>query len=262
MATSIPPHNLGEVCDALVRVIDEPDVSIDELLEIVPGPDFPTGGIVCGRSGIRRGYLTGRSTITIRARTPSRRIGQEPPAHRRQRDPLPASRATGSIERIAELVNDDRIKGISAIRDESDLKEPVRIILELKRDADPEIVLNQLYQFSPLQDSFSIIFLALVDGKPRMLPFKSLLQEFIRHGVIVIRRRTQFLLAKARSRKHTVEGSAAGPRQHRRSDPRDPLVGDSGRGQGPLDGHRGPVGPDSAGPGRRGFWRLPDRIAA
>ena len=96
------------------------------------------------------------------------------------------------VERIAELVNEDRLKGISAIRDESDLKEPVRIILELKRDADPDIVLNQLYQFSPLQDSFSIIFLALVDGKPRILPFKSLLQEFIRHRLIVIRRRTQF----------------------------------------------------------------------
>ena len=110
------------------------------------------------------------------------------------------------IERIAELVNEDRLKGISAIRDESDLKEPVRIILELKRDADPDVVLNQLYQFSPLQDSFSIIFLALVDGKPRIMPFKSLLEEFLRHRVTVIRRRTQFLLAKARSRKHTVEG--------------------------------------------------------
>jgi DNA gyrase subunit A len=110
------------------------------------------------------------------------------------------------IERIAELVNDDRLKGISALRDESDLKEPVRIILELKRDADPDVVLAQLYQFSPLQDSFSIIFLALVDGKPRVMPFKSLLEEFLRHRVVVIRRRTQFLLAKARSRKHTVEG--------------------------------------------------------
>ena len=103
-------------------------------------------------------------------------------------------------------MNEDRIKGISGIRDESDLKEPVRIILELKRDADPDIVLNQLYQFSPLQDSFSIIFLALVDGKPRVLSFKELLEEFLRHRVIVIRRRTQFLLAKARQRKHTVEG--------------------------------------------------------
>ena len=119
---------------------------------------------------------------------------------------IPFQQARDRVEeRIAALVNEDRIKGISAIRNESDLKEPVRLILELKRDADPDIVLNQLYQFSPLQDSFSIIFLALVDGKPRTLSFKALLEEFIRHRVNVIRRRTQFLLAKAR-RKHTVEG--------------------------------------------------------
>ena len=135
-------------------------------------------------------------------------------------------------------MNEDRIKGISAIRNESDLKEPVRLILELKRDADPDVVLNQLYQFSPLQDTFSIIFLALVDGKPRMLSFKELLEEFIRHRVTVIRRRTQFLLAKARSAQAHGRGPAAGARQHRRSDPRHPLVGDPGRGQGPLDGHR------------------------
>jgi DNA gyrase subunit A len=205
MATSIPPHNLGEVCDALVRVIDDPEVSPDELLEVVEGPDFPTGGIVCGRSGIRRGYLTGRSTITLRARTRVEEFAKNRQRIVVQEIPFQQSRDR-VVERIAELVNDDRIKGISAIRDESDLKEPVRLILELKRDADPDIVLNQLYQFSPLQDSFSIILLALVDGKPRVLPFKSLLEEFIRHRVIVIRRRTQFLLAKARSRKHTVEG--------------------------------------------------------
>jgi DNA gyrase subunit A len=205
MATSIPPHNLGEICDALVRVIDEPDVSVDELLEICPGPDFPTGGIVCGRSGIRRGYHTGRSTITLRARA---RI--EDFAKNRYRivvTEIPFQQARDRVEeRIAALVNEDRIKGISAIRNESDLKEPVRLILELKRDADPEVVLNQLYQFSPLQDSFSLIFLALVDGKPRVMSFKSLLEEFIRHRLTVIRRRTQYLLTRARSRKHTVEG--------------------------------------------------------
>ncbi|MGE3780221.1 MAG: DNA gyrase subunit A, partial [Pirellulaceae bacterium] len=205
MATSIPPHNLREICDALVRLIDEPDVSIDELMEIVPGPDFPTGGVVCGRSGIRRGYYSGRGTIVVRARAKieedkrgrSRIVVQEIP-YQQFRDRV--------VERIAELVNDDRIKGISEIRDESDLKEPVRLVIELKRDADPEIILNQLYQFSPLQDSFSLIFLALVDGKPRTLSLKELLQEFLRHRVTVIRRRTQFLLAKARKRKHTIEG--------------------------------------------------------
>lgn len=205
MATSIPPHNLQEVCDALVKVIEEPDVSIDELMEIVPGPDFPTGGIICGRSGIRRGYFTGRGTVVVRARARveelpknrSRIVVSEIP-YQQFRDRV--------VERIAALVNGGRIMGISAIRDESDLKEPVRLIIEVKRDADPDVVLNQLYQFSPLQESFSLIFLALVDGKPRELNFKEMLEEFLRHRVTVIRRRTQFLLAKARRRKHTVEG--------------------------------------------------------
>ena len=205
MATSIPPHNLGEVCDALVRVIDQPDVSIDELMEIMPGPDFPTGGIICGRSGIRKSYFTGRGNIVLRARA---RI--EEGAKGRQRiviSEIPYQQARDRIEeRIAELVNEDKIKGISGSRNESDLKEPVRLVLEIKRDADAEIVLNQLYQYSPLQDTFSIILLALVDGKPRTLSLKQLLEEFIRHRLAVIRRRTQFLLNRARERKHTVEG--------------------------------------------------------
>ncbi len=205
MATSIPPHNLQEVCDALIRVIEEPEISIDQLLEIVQGPDFPTGGIICGRSGIRQGYHTGRSTVIVRARAKieefkkgrSRIVISEVP-YQQFRDRV--------VERIAGLVNSDRIKGISSIRDESDLKEPVRLIVEVKRDADPEVVLNQLYQFSPLQETISIILLALVDGKPRLLNLKQILEEFIRHRVAVIRRRTQFLLAKARRRKHVVEG--------------------------------------------------------
>jgi DNA gyrase subunit A len=205
MATSIPPHNLGEICDAAIKILDDPAVSIDELLEIVPGPDFPTGGIVCGRAGIRRGYHTGRGTIVVRARA---HIEE----HKKGRfrivvTEIPYQQARDRIEeRIASLVTEGRIAGISAIRNESDLKEPVRLILELKRDADPDVVLNQLYQFSPLQDSFSIIFLALVDGKPRVLSFKELLEEFLRHRATVIRRRTQFLLGRARNRKHTVEG--------------------------------------------------------
>jgi DNA gyrase subunit A len=205
MATSIPPHNPAEICDALIRVIDEPDVSIDELLEIVPGPDFPTGGIICGRAGIRRGYHTGRSTIVIRARTRIEEHGKD--RHRIVVHEIPYQQARDRVEeRIAALVNEDRIAGISATRNESDLKEPVRLILELKRDADPEVVLNQLYQFSPLQDTFSLNFLALVDGKPRVLNLKELLEEFLRHRETVIRRRTQHLLGKARQRKHTVEG--------------------------------------------------------
>jgi len=205
MATSIPPHNLGEVCDALMRVIDDPDVSIDELLEIVPGPDFPTGGIICGRAGIRRGYHTGRGNLVVRARarideykTDRYRIIVSEVPYQQARDRV--------VERLAEMVNEDRIKGVSGIRDESDLKEPVRIVIDIKRDADPDVVLNQIYEFTPLQESISLIFLALVDGKPRELSFKQLLEEFIRHRVVVLRRRTQFLLSKARKRKHTVEG--------------------------------------------------------
>ncbi|MGD0383591.1 MAG: DNA gyrase subunit A [Thermoguttaceae bacterium] len=204
MATSIPPHNLGEICDALVKVIDEPDVSIDELLEIVPGPDFPTGGVVCGRAGIRRGYYSGRGTIVLRARAA---IEEHNNRFRIVVSEIPFQQSRDRIEeRIADAVNDGKIPGISGCRNESDLDEPVRLVLDLKRDADPEIVLNQLYQFTPLQDSFSIIFLALVDGKPRVLSIKELLEEFLRHRETVIRRRTQFLLLRARQRKHTVEG--------------------------------------------------------
>jgi len=205
MATSIPPHNLGEVCTAAIRVIDDPDVSVDELLEIIPGPDFPTGGIICGRAGIRQAYHTGRANIVVRARA---RIEEDKKGrHRIIISEIPFQQTRDRIEeRIAELVNDDKVGGISGMRNESDLKEPVRLIIELKRDADPDVVLNQLYRFSPLQDTFSLIFLALVDGKPRTLSVKEMIAEFIRHRIQVIRRRTQFLLAKARQRRHTVEG--------------------------------------------------------
>ncbi|MDO4551610.1 MAG: DNA gyrase subunit A [Planctomycetia bacterium] len=206
MATSIPPHNLREICNALILLIDKPAATLPEILECVPGPDFPTGGIICGRSGIYRGYMTGRSTITVRARAHI----EEMKKGNRSRivvTEIPYQQARDRVEeRIAELVTTGKIEGISAIRNESDLKEPVRLILELKRDADPNVVLNQLYQFSSLQDSFSLILLALVDGKPRILSFKEMLEEFLRHRVTVIRRRTQFLLMKARQRKHTVEG--------------------------------------------------------
>ncbi len=204
MATSIPPHNLREVCSGIVALVDNPEISIDELMELIPGPDFPTGGIICGSLGIRQGYRSGRSTIVVRARTKietvknrARIIVNEIP-FQQFRDRV--------VERIAGLVSSGKIKGISGIRDESDLKEPVRLVIDVKQGHDADVVLNQLYQFSPLQDTFSIIFLALVDGKPRELNIKEMLQEFLRHRVEVIRRRTQFLLARARKRKHTVEG--------------------------------------------------------
>ncbi|MEX2186512.1 MAG: DNA gyrase subunit A [Pirellulales bacterium] len=204
MATSIPPHNLSEVCDGVIKVIDEPDVSVDELIELIPGPDFPTGGVICGRSGIRRGYHTGRATITLRAKTTIEQKGN------RQRiiiNEIPFQQTRDRIEeRLSDLVNEGRVKGISDIRNESDLEEPVRLVIELKKDVDPELVLNQFYQFSPLQDTFSLILLALVDGKPRVLSLKNMIEEFIRHRMAVIRRRTLFLLAEARARKHRVEG--------------------------------------------------------
>jgi DNA gyrase subunit A len=205
MATSIPPHNLGEVCRALIMLIDEPDTSLTELMEVVPGPDFPTGGVICGHNGILKGYHTGRGTIVVRARARIEEFGKN--RNRIVVTEIPFQQQRDRIEeRIAQLVSGEKIAGISAIRNESDLKEPVRLILELKRDADPDVVLNQLYQFSPLQDTFSIILLALVDGKPRVMSLREMLEEFLRHRVQVIRRRTQFLMAKARQRKHLVEG--------------------------------------------------------
>jgi DNA gyrase subunit A len=204
MATSIPPHNLGEVCEGLMRLLDDPHITIHELMDVIPGPDFPTGGIICGRAGIRQAYMTGRSTVVVRARA---KIEEDKRKSRIVVSEIPFQQFRDRvIERIAQLVSEDRIKGISGIRDESDLKEPVRLVIEIKQGHDPEVVLNQLYQFSPLQDTFSMIFLALVDGKPRELNIKELLQEFLRHRVTVIRRRTQFLLNRARRRKHVVEG--------------------------------------------------------
>ncbi|MCC7473832.1 MAG: DNA gyrase subunit A [Pirellulales bacterium] len=205
MATSIPPHNLGEVCRGLVALIDNPQISVQGLMEHIPGPDFPTGGIICGKAAIWKGYETGRSTIVVRSKTTIEqrkgdryRIVVNDIPYQQTRDPV--------IKKISDVANEGRIPGISGVRDESDLKEPVRIVIDLKKDADPDVVLNQLYKFTPLQDSFSIILLALVDGKPRTLSLKEMLQEFIRHRFTVIRRRTQFLLARARRRKHTVQG--------------------------------------------------------
>ena len=207
MATSIPPHNLGEVCDAVIRLIDEPDTSIDDLLDVLPGPDFPTGGVICGTNGIRQGYLTGRSTLTLRAKT---HFETEKNSDVIVVTEIPYLETRDRIrEKLEQLVRDDRVKGISRIVDLTDRKTPswqVRLHIVLKKDADRDVVLNQLYRFSPLQSTVSIILLALVGQRPQTLPIKSLLDEFIRHRVDVIRRRTEFLLAEARTRKHTVEG--------------------------------------------------------
>jgi len=206
MATEIPPHNLAEVCDAAIRVIDEPSVGILDLMELLPGPDYPTGGIICGRGGIREGYLTGRGRVTLRARA---HVHAEGRLNQIIITEVPFQQTRNRLaEQIGELVKAERIKGISAIRDESSQRggEPVRLVIDLKRDADPETVLNQLYRFSPLERTASIILLALVDGRPRLLTIKELIECFLKHRTEVIRRRTQFLLRKAKERCHVLEG--------------------------------------------------------
>ncbi|MCY2963013.1 MAG: DNA gyrase subunit A [Planctomycetota bacterium] len=207
MATSIPPHNLDETCDAVIKLIDDPAASIWDLLEVLPGPDFPTGGIICGRSGIRQGYITGRSTITLRART---HFETEKNSDVIVVTEIPYLETRDRVrEKLEQLVRDDRIQGISKIVDLTDRNTPdwqVRLHIVLRRDADRDVVLNQLFEFSPLQGTFSIILLALVGNRPQTLSIKQMLQEFIRHRVDVLRRRTEFLLAESRKRKHTVEG--------------------------------------------------------
>jgi DNA gyrase subunit A len=207
MATSIPPHNLGETCGAVIRLIDDPDLSLDELLDEIPAPDFPTGGVICGRLGIRQGYMTGRSTLTLRART---HYETEKNADVIVVTEIPYLETRDRIrEKLELLVREDRIKGISRIVDLTDRTLPewqVRLHIVLKRDADKEVVLNQLFEYSPLQATFSVILLALVGSRPQTLSLKQMLQEFLRHRVDVLRRKTEFQLAEARKRKHTVEG--------------------------------------------------------
>ncbi|WP_417397783.1 DNA gyrase subunit A [Gimesia chilikensis] len=207
MATSIPPQNMGEACEAVKLLIDNPDATIDDILQVMPGPDFPTGGIICGRYGIRKGYATGRSTITLRART---HFETEKQSDVIVITEIPYMETRDRIrEKLELLVRDDRVKGISRIVDLTDRNVPpwkVHLQIILKRDADKEVVLAQLFKFSPLQTTFSIILLALVGNRPETLSIKELIQQFILHRIDVIRRRTEFLLAEARKRKHTVEG--------------------------------------------------------
>jgi DNA gyrase subunit A len=214
MATDIPPHNLREVCDALIRVIENPAITIPQLMEDdeergikgLSGPDFPTGGIICGRQGIVDGYMTGRGKITLRARADIVEEGRESTIVVRE---IPYQQTRNRVaEAIGNLVKEDRIQGVREIRDESSARngEPVRLVLYLKRGADPHLILNQLYQFSPLEKTASIILLALVDGTPRTLTLKQMLEEFIRHRKEVIRRRTEHQLREALRRSHVLEG--------------------------------------------------------
>jgi DNA gyrase subunit A len=206
MATDVPPHNLREVCDGCIRLIDNPEVTIPELMEIIPGPDFPTGGIICGRQGILDGYATGRGKITLRARAEIREEGNRSQIVITE---VPYQQTRNRLaEAIGDLVKSERIKDVAEIRDESSQRtgEPVRIVLYLKRGADPNLILNQLYEYSPLEKTASIILLALVDGRPRTLNLKQMLEEFIRHRVQVIRRRTEHQLREAKRRSHVLEG--------------------------------------------------------
>ncbi len=206
MATNIPPHNLGEVIDACCAVIDRPEISVEELMEIVPGPDFPTGGIILGRSGIRSAFSTGRGSVILRGRCHFEEIRKDRTAIVVTEVPYQVNKAR-MIEQMAELVRDKRIEGISDLRDESD-RDGVRVVIELKRDAVPDVVLNQLYRYTPLQTSFGVNALALNGGRPQMMPLKDILQAFVAFREEVITRRTIFELGKARDRAHLLVGLA------------------------------------------------------
>ncbi|WP_024507037.1 DNA gyrase subunit A [Bradyrhizobium sp. ARR65] len=206
MATNIPPHNLGEVIDACVALIDNPALSIDELINIIPGPDFPTGGIILGRQGIRSAYHLGRGSIVMRGKVTIDTIRKDREAIIVSEIPYQINKAS-LVERIAELVREKKIDGIGDLRDESD-REGYRIVVELKRDAMPDVVLNQLYKFTPLQTSFPANMVALDSGRPQTMNLKDLLTVFIAFREQVVTRRTKYLLGKARDRAHILVGLA------------------------------------------------------
>ncbi|OFX08477.1 MAG: DNA gyrase subunit A, partial [Alphaproteobacteria bacterium RIFOXYD12_FULL_60_8] len=206
MATNIPPHNLGEVIDACCAYIDNPEVTIEDLIAIVPGPDFPTGGLILGKSGCRLAHQTGRGSIIMRARCEIEEIRKDRFAIVVSEVPYQVNKAR-MVEAMAELVRDKRVEGISDLRDESDRK-GVRVVIEIKRDAVPEVVLNQLYRFTQLQTSFGVNMLALTGGRPQLMNLKEVIAAFIEFREEVIRRRTIFDLGKARERAHLLVGLA------------------------------------------------------
>ncbi len=206
MATNIPPHNLGEVIDATLALIENPDLSTEELIEYIPAPDFPTGGIILGRSGARKAYTEGRGSVIIRAKTRVEEIRKDRFAIVLDEVPYQVNKAT-MIEKIAELARDKKIEGISAVRDESD-RVGVRVVVELKRDATAEVVLNQLFRFTPMQTSFGCNMLALNGGRPEQLLLRDFLSYFIVFREEVVARRTAFELRKARERSHILCGLA------------------------------------------------------
>jgi len=206
MATNIPPHNLGEVVDAAVALIDDPDLSIDDLMAIVPGPDFPTGGIILGRQGIRGAYHLGRGSIVMRGKVEIETVRKEREAIVISEIPYQVNKAS-MVEKIAELVREKKIEGIADLRDESD-RDGYRVVVELKRDAMADVVLNQLYRFTPLQSTFGANIVALDGGRPLVMNLKDLLSAFIAFREEVVSRRTKFRLGKARDRAHILVGLA------------------------------------------------------
>ena len=205
MATSIPPHNLSEICDAIVAVIENPEIELLELMEMVPGPDFPTGGIICGRSGVLKAYREGRGQVTLRGQVhvEERRGDRESIVITE----LPYQVNPNTIfDRLKDLVSDGVIKGITNVNDETDRKAGMRLVIDVKRGENTELIINQLYKMTPLQNSFSIIMLALDKGRPRTFGLKDFLVAYRDHRVEVIQRRTRFLLRKAQERCHIVEG--------------------------------------------------------
>jgi DNA gyrase subunit A len=206
MACNLLPHNLREICDAIVKVMDHPEITLPELLEIVPGPDFPTGGIICGKDGIVEGYKTGRGRVTLRAKIKTEQTKTGKTQIVIEEIPYTIIRRS-IIESVAECVKKDVIKDLSAINDESGREHVCRIVIDLKRDADPNVIINQLYQFTPCQITVSMINIALVNRQPRTMGLKEMIQHFIAHRKEVITRRTQFQLKKAQQREHLLEGT-------------------------------------------------------
>jgi DNA gyrase subunit A len=206
MATNIPPHNLGEVVDACLAILDNPDLSMEELLEIVPGPDFPTGGEIIGRSGARQALMTGRGSVIVRGIAAIEEIRKDREAIIITELPYQVNKAT-LVERIADLVREKRVEGIADIRDESD-RQGMRVVVELKRDASGEVLLNQLYRFTDLQSSFGVNMLALNRGRPQQLGLRPLIDAFLEFREEVVVRRTKFDLNKARDRGHVLVGLA------------------------------------------------------
>lgn len=204
MATSIPPHNLEEVIDGVIMMIDDPDVQVDDLTDCIKGPDFPTGAVIMGKEGIRSAYRTGRGKVIVRAKADFEQNSKGRTSIIVTEIPYQVNKAR-LIEKIAELVREKRLEGISDLRDESD-RTGMRIVIEIKRDANPNVVLNNLYKHTQLQDTFSIIMIAIVDGEPKLLNLKQMLRYYLNHQKEVIVRRTQFDLNKAEERAHILEG--------------------------------------------------------